>query len=149
MASSADGSGLFEGQLVTAGGGFASVRCILSGRARRLAGASGVVLRTGGSDGRDGYKLTAKTDGAVDGIMYQATLSAKALSEEGALRVPFSAFTANFRGRPIPSAPPLQGKDIEQMGLMLSRFSDHGTAVSHVQPGSFWLRLRAIEADFT
>jgi hypothetical protein len=52
----------FEGELVTAGGGFASVRCILDGLSRMLAGASGVVLRTNGSDGRSGYKITAKTD---------------------------------------------------------------------------------------
>ena len=44
------------------------MRCLLKGRITRMAGTSGLVLLTDGSDGRAGYKLTAKTDSVSTGF---------------------------------------------------------------------------------
>lgn len=139
----------FEGKLVTAGGGFASVRVappngVLS---RGLAGATGVVLHSAGSDGRAGYKLVLKTDAAVDGVSYQASLSAattELAKDGGVVHIPFSAFQPSCRGRPV-SAPPLRGEDVVQLGVMLSRFDSGGTQ-AEVGAGAFQLRLRRLEA---
>lgn len=69
------GGAVFEGELVTAGGGFASVRCVPNRPMPALKGARAVVLRCEG-DGRPGYKLTLKTDGSMDGVTYQAGFEA-------------------------------------------------------------------------
>ena len=139
----------FEGELVTAGGGFASVRVAppRAQLARGLAAASGLLLRSGGSDGRSGYKLTLKTDAAMDGISYQAPLepAAALAADGGTVRIPFSMFRATFRGRPVPNAPPLRGEDVQQLGVMLSRYEVSGTT-TNVPAGRFQLRLRSLEA---
>ena len=135
----------FEGDLVVAGGGFASVRCVLPPSiSARLSGASGLLLTCMG-DGRSGYKITAKTDGSMDGVMYQLafTPSSGALQT---IKLPLSAFRANFRGRPVQGAPPLRGEDIAQLGIMLSRFTDEGGSVTSVPPGGFRLRVESLAA---
>lgn len=146
----AKGVASFEGDLVTAGGGFASVRVAppRAQLARGLAGASGVIVRLGGSDGRSGYKLTLKTDSAMDGISYQAPLEpAAALAADGStVQIPFSMFRATFRGRPVPNAPQLRGEDVQQLGIMLSRYESSGATTNSVPAGRFQLRLRSLEA---
>ena len=141
------GGAAFEGELVVSGGGFASCRCVPPRGAlgQLLRGAQGIVLVCSG-DGRSGYKLTLKTDAAMDGIMYQAAFSAPS-GPLRAVRLPLSAFRANFRGQPVPNAPPLRGEDCVQVGLMLSRFSDGGRVEGGVQPGGFRLQVASLEAE--
>ena len=138
---------VFEGELVVSGGGFASVRCVPPRGAlgALLRGAQAIVLVCSG-DGRKGYKLTLKTDAAMDGVSYQCAFAAPA-GPLRAVRLPLSAFRATFRGRPVPQAPPLRGEDCVQLGLMLSRFSDGGEADGAVQPGAFRLQVASLEAE--
>ena len=135
------------GRQRSSGGGFASCRCVPPRGAlgQLLRGAQGIVLVCSG-DGRSGYKLTLKTDAAMDGIMYQAAFSAPS-GPLRAVRLPLSAFRANFRGQPVPNAPPLRGEDCVQVGLMLSRFSDGGRVEGGVQPGGFRLQVASLEAE--
>lgn len=141
-----DGHAVFEGDLVVAGGGFASVRCV-PGRMLDLTGARGLRLRCAG-DGRVGYKISLKTDRNMDGVSYQASFDAGDGSSDAVKTVslPLSAFKANFRGRPVPNAPPLRGEDVVQVGVMLSRY-DAGSTDSRVQAGRFRLRLVDLSAE--
>lgn len=141
-----DGSASFEGTLVIAGGGFASVRALPS-QPLRWANAAGLVLTYAG-DGRSGYKLVLKTDEAMDGIMYQTNLPAPS-GAMASVRLPFSAFAPNFRGRAVPNAPPLRGEDVRQIGFMLSRFDiASGGVTASVAAGAFGLRLARLEAYY-
>ena len=133
------GKAVFEGDLVVAGGGFASVRCV-PGRMLDLAGARALRLRCAG-DGRHGYKLTLKTDRNVDGISYQVGFDAgDGSGTVKTVSLPLSAFRANFRGRPVPNAAPLRGEDVVQIGVMLSRY-EAGSIDEAVAPGRFRLQL--------
>jgi NADH dehydrogenase [ubiquinone] 1 alpha subcomplex assembly factor 1 len=118
-----DGSAVFEGHLVVAGGGFASVRANLPMRGYGFSGAKGLALRCSG-DGRQGYKVILKTDTAIDGIMYQASFEAP--SSPALFTLPLTAFRATYRGRPVATAPALRGEDVCVIGFMLSRFDAAG-----------------------
>ena len=138
------GAMIFEGELVTAGGGFASVRCMLPERPPQLRGAVALRLTCAG-DGRRGYKLVVKTDAALDGVSYQHGFAAP-VGPAQTVRLPLAAFTPTFRGSAAPNAPPLRGEDIVQVGLMLSRYGGSGVD-TRVEPGGFTLRLLSLEAD--
>ena len=139
------GTMVFEGELVTAGGGFASVRCMLPERPPQLRGAVALRLTCAG-DGRRGYKLVVKTDAALDGVSYQHGFAAP-VGPAQTVRLPLAAFTPTFRGSAAPNAPPLCGEDIVQVGLMLSRYGGGGGVDTSVEPGGFQLRLMALEAE--
>lgn len=139
------GTMVFEGELVTAGGGFASVRCMLPERPPQLRGAVALRLTCAG-DGRRGYKLVVKTDAALDGVSYQHGFAAP-VGPAQTVRLPLAAFTPTFRGSAAPNAPPLRGEDIVQVGLMLSRYGGGGGVDTSVEPGGFQLRLLALEAE--
>jgi len=141
------GSAWCEGrqELVTAGGGFASVRCMLPERPPQLRGAVALRLTCAG-DGRRGYKLVVKTDAALDGVSYQHGFAAP-VGPAQTVRLPLAAFTPTFRGSAAPNAPPLRGEDIVQVGLMLSRYGGGGGVDTSVEPGGFQLRLLALEAE--
>lgn len=148
MSATPDGHhAVFEGDLVVAGGGFASVRCVPGRMMLDLTGARGVRLRCVG-DGRVGYKLTLKTDRNMDGVSYQASFDAGDGSSDAVktISLPWSAFQATFRGRPVPNAPPLRGEDVVQVGVMLSRY-DAGSTDSRVKAGRFRLRLVDLTAE--
>jgi hypothetical protein len=89
-----------------------------------------------------------------DGIGYQhdfATTSSSSSSGETSggwqtVDLPLSDFKPNFRGRLVPNAPPLQGDQIRQMGLMISKFSDAGGTTAGFQSGSFKLLVKQIDA---
>jgi NADH dehydrogenase [ubiquinone] 1 alpha subcomplex assembly factor 1 len=140
-----DGQSSFEGTLVVANGGFASVRALLPASVPRVwASSTGLVL-TCASDGRPGYKVCLKGDGAVDGVMYQASLPAaiSATEDLSTVRLPWSAFKPTFRGRPVRDAPPIRGEQVRQLGFMLSRFDSASGAPMADAPaaGRFQLRL--------
>ena len=136
-----------SGDLVVAGGGFASVRCVPPRGALDMSGARALTLRCSG-DGRSGYKLTLKTDANMDGVSYQQNFT-PASSRDGTpqpVRLPLSGFRASFRGMPVPNAPPLRGEDIVQIGIMLSRY-DEGRVDNSVAAGQFRLRVASLEAE--
>uniref|UniRef100_A0A7S2BSK7 NADH:ubiquinone oxidoreductase intermediate-associated protein 30 domain-containing protein n=1 Tax=Haptolina brevifila TaxID=156173 RepID=A0A7S2BSK7_9EUKA len=137
------GGAAFEGNLVVEGGGFASVRADLPSRGYGMAGATGLILRCTG-DGRSGYKVSLRTD-QREGVSYQAAFAAPSgVAVEVAL--PFAAFRASTRGRPVPDAAPLRGEDVCGLGIMLSRFDAQNGGVTGELAGPFRLEVHDIWA---
>ncbi len=95
-------------------GGFASIRS-QPGR-HDLGGYRGVVLQVRGDGKR--YKVNLRTDGALDGVQYQASFIAPVTWSE--VELPFESFVPRFRGRPVPDAPPLDPSRIATFGLLIS-----------------------------
>ena len=112
----AAGSMLFEGVVsLENNGGFASIR---SGpRLRDLGAYDGMLIRFRGDGNR--YKLNLKIDSSFDGIMYRVSFDTIG-GEWQELRFPFSEFSASFRGRFVPDAPPLDPRRIATIGLLIS-----------------------------
>jgi NADH dehydrogenase [ubiquinone] 1 alpha subcomplex assembly factor 1 len=137
MVSQADGTMVFSGEFVVAGGGFASVRANLPTQGFRMSGSRGFVLNCEG-DGRLGYKMILKTNTAFDGIMYQASFDAP--PTPASFTIPFSSFRPTFRGQPVPNAPPLRGDDVSVIGFMLSR-ADAAGRLTDEPAGAFSLRI--------
>jgi hypothetical protein len=97
------------------GGGFASVRT--PPRDWATSGASALLLRVRGDGKR--YKLTLRTDNGFDGVQYQQHFTVPA-GEWKILRLPTRDFAPSFRGRLVPSAPPLDPARIRAIGFMIS-----------------------------
>jgi NADH dehydrogenase [ubiquinone] 1 alpha subcomplex assembly factor 1 len=140
----------FEGVLVEAGGGFASVRY---GRPLSLPDVEALRLKVRVTDGREGYKLTLTGDHEPR-VSYQCLIPASA-SERGAtdedgfaeLELPLASFKPSFQGRPAPNAPPLRDGNLFALGLMLSQFAAGGGEVadaSKCAPGEFRLELKRL-----
>jgi len=122
-------TGVFEGVLsLENNGGFASVRTTVG--PRDLSSHDGLELRVRG-DGRT-YQVRLRTDDAMDGIAYRATLETRP-DEWITARLPFGSFLPTFRGRTPRDAPPLDPARIHQVAFMLS----------DKRPGPF-----ALEVDF-
>jgi hypothetical protein len=140
----ATGYAVFEGAVsLERGGGFASVRSAPGayGRAGDAATSSATatdlaadldVLIEARGDGTQ-FKLCLYTDDGFDSLSYQASWT-PAAGVWSTARLPLSDFRASFRGREVPSAPPLDASRIRQLGLM----------VAARQAGPFRLELRAI-----
>jgi hypothetical protein len=75
------------------------------------------VLRVLG-DGRV-YKFTVRTDDGFDGVQYQVRFTPPA-DEWHEARLPVESFSATFRGRIVPGAPPLDPARVRALGLMIS-----------------------------
>jgi len=136
-----DGESSFEGTLVVANGGFASVRALLPASVPRSWASSSGLMLTCASDGRSGYKVCVKADAGMDGVMYQASLPVVS-TEMTTVRLPWSAFKPTFRGMPVRDAAPIRGDQVQQLGFMLSRFeSASGAVMADVPAGRFQLRL--------
>jgi len=112
------------------GGGFASVRA--GPRAWPTAGARALALVARG-DGRR-YRLTLRTDDRFDGIQYQAEFAPAA--DWQTLVLPLAGFVPVFRGRPQPSAVPLEAARIRTLGLLIAAR----------QAGPFRLEVARLEA---
>jgi len=145
-----EGVTAFEGTLVQAGGGFASVRY---SRPLSLTGVEVLRLKVKVTCGREGYKLTLSGDHAPR-VSYQCLIPADA-SEYGAsdddgfveLELPLSSFKPSFQGQPAPSAPPLGDANLCVLGIMLSQFAAGGGEVADATkcaPGEFRLELKRL-----
>jgi monofunctional biosynthetic peptidoglycan transglycosylase len=107
---------VFEGEVsLENNGGFFSVRS--KPKRRDLSEFAGLAARVRGDGQR--YKLRLKTDDRFDGIVYQALITPPA-GEWTTLEVPFTDFSAVFRGRPVPDAPPLDPARVQAVGLLIS-----------------------------
>lgn len=127
------GPAVFDGEVsLEHGGGFASVRSPAGpfdlSRARAL------LLRVRG-DGR-AYKLGLRTDPGFDGPSWQAAFRPAAGQWED-VRIPLDAFSAVWRGRPVPGSPPLDAAAVVRLGLV----------VGDRQAGPFRLEIEAIRAE--
>jgi NADH dehydrogenase [ubiquinone] 1 alpha subcomplex assembly factor 1 len=131
----AAGFAVFEGVVSLAqNGGFASVRS--PARDFGVPGAFGVTgyaLQVCGDGAR--YTLALRGDDRFDGISHQAGFAPPA-GEWVTVQLPLTAFSARFRGRAVPEAPPLAPAQVRQIGLL----------VADRQAGPFRLALRAIWA---
>ncbi|GFR39894.1 hypothetical protein Agub_g399 [Astrephomene gubernaculifera] len=137
----ADPAAVFSGTVTTdGGGGFASLRSDEWGGFASLSSARGIRLLVKG-DGRH-YKLNAKTDADWDGVQYQQDFVAP--PEWTKVDLPFTDFKPTFRGRVVPNRPPLQGQQIQQLGLMVSKFTADGGVIKGFRNGSFRLGVRWI-----
>ena len=116
METTEDGTVVYAGRVsLENNGGFASVR---SGVRRWDLGAySGIAMRCRGDGKR--YKLNLKTDASFDGILYRIPFDTRE-GEWQTVHFPFSEFVANFRGRVVPDAPPLDPERITSIGLLIS-----------------------------
>ena len=75
---------------------------------------TGLELRVRGDDKT--YQIRLHTD--APRVAY--TQHFRAPGEWTTLRLPFTDFTPTFRGRDVPSAPPLNRSSINEVGLMLA-----------------------------
>lgn len=124
------GHAVFEGVVsLERNGGFASVR---SGPgARGKAGATVCTIEVRGDAKR--FKISLLTGDGFDNLNYQCGFS-PAGGNWMAISLPIAAFRANFRGRDVPGAPPLDTACIRQVGLMIAAR----------QAGRFALGIRGI-----
>lgn len=107
---------LFAGQVsLENNGGFASVRAAIG--PRDLSASEGLRIRARG-DGRT-YRLRLHNNAGMDGIAYQASFDTRS-GEWQTVSLPFAAFQPTFRGRVPLNAPPLDTRQIEQVGLMIA-----------------------------
>ena len=125
-----EGHAVFTGVMSTDnGGGFASVRhpAISLGDA----GTVGYGLQVRGDGKR--YRFNLRMDAGLDGINYQAVFE-----PPGGVWVdivlPLHAFSARYRGQPVPGAAPLSPQQVCQVGWM----------VADRQTGPFELAIRRV-----
>ena len=95
-----------------------------------FAGADGIRLEVRG-DGRR-YQARLRHETSFDGTSWRALFTAP--EEWTVVQLPFDAFEATFRGRPVASAGPVRPDDVRQLGFLLA----DGEA------GSFRLEVRAL-----
>ncbi|MCY7314342.1 MAG: CIA30 family protein [Rubrivivax sp.] len=110
------GHAVFEGTVsLERNGGFASVRSSPGAHGKPGAVACAIEVRGHGRQ----FKLSLLTDDATDSPNYQCGF---APGGEGwqMIRLPLTAFSASFRGRGVPGAPPLDPARIRQLGLMIA-----------------------------
>jgi hypothetical protein len=110
------GHAIFEGTVrAENNGGFASVRtCAMD---LGVKDARAYVLKVN-SDGKR-YKFNLRMEDSFDGVTYQAAFVAPA-GVWMELHLPVSAFTATFRGRPVPDALRLDPALVRQAGFLIA-----------------------------
>ena len=124
--------GVFHGTLsLEHGGGFASIRRPVPAGA--LSGSDGVSLRVRG-DGRR-YQCRVGSERLPDGASYAASFDTTA-GRWLDVSLPWAAFEAVFRGRPVTDAPPLSPERIHRIGFLLA----------DRRPGAFRLEIASIRA---
>lgn len=112
-----EGVARFEGVVsLENNGGFASVRS--PAERRDLSAFDGLVLRVRGDGNTYGVRL--RTTAAFDGVSYQADIAPRA-GEWIEVMLPFDAFRAVFRGRPVPGHSPLDPRRIQTVGFIIAR----------------------------
>ena len=111
-----DGVPAFRGDVSLANnGGFASVRS--QPERINLEEYAGLELRIRGDGKR--YRFRLRTRSGWGGVAYQAAFDTVP-GQWQTVRFPFSTFTATYRGRSVPDAPPLDPSQIYTYGLMIA-----------------------------
>lgn len=122
---------LFSGELsLENNGGFASVRRVGSSVTWENGGPVSITVV---GDGRN-YQLRLRTSQRRDDIAYAAGFSTTA-GAPLTLHFTENDFSAVWRGRQVPDAPPLQFSNVRQLGFMLA----------DKQPGPFSLKIKQIK----
>jgi len=129
-----EGHAVFEGTVsLERNGGFASVRS--RPQALGVGSAAHYIIEVRGDGKR--YRLNLRTDDAFDGVNYQAAFDAPASDGWTTVTLPVERFVPSFRGRPVPSAPPLDPARVRQAGLM----------IADRQSGPFALAVRTLRSE--
>jgi hypothetical protein len=136
----------FSGEIVTQGGGFASVET--TGAPDGWSSAKGVQLKIQG-DGQK-YKLYFRLSGSSrGGVQWQAdfdTVKASGGSNSWtSVNLPFTSFVASWRGQVMSDGQRLDPSKIEGVGLRLSLLTDLGYPNPKFSAGPFKLDILSIE----
>jgi NADH dehydrogenase [ubiquinone] 1 alpha subcomplex assembly factor 1 len=111
-----DSTGLFAGRVsLENNGGFASTRTLP--RDFALGDFTGLRIRVLG-DGRR-YQFRIRTDSRFDGVAYKQEFDTRE-GEWLEIDLPFADFQSSFRGRPVPTAGPLDAVGIRQLGFLIA-----------------------------
>jgi len=132
------------------GGGWASVRSAkLTGK--EMVGTHGLLLLSSSTDGNE-YKIVVKTrpcKNTMGSIWHADFMPSKDVG--GCWRVvtlPWSNFSPILKGYPHDAGGPLHPEAVEELGLMISRTSQDGSANIHIKEGEFCLRIKWIRGYF-
>jgi len=136
-----NGSVLFSGNLSRVGGGFCSARTA-DAPFGVPSNAAGVAISYESDDFC--YKVTFTTGDLMSATNWQAALPRGGTSGSTEF-IPFSAFRASSRGRPLPGAV-LDVTQMTSVGVMCSIFAD-GSVIEDAPDGNFSFTLHSI--DFT
>lgn len=133
----------FVGELVLAGGGFASIRSTPP-QPWDLSGSDGAELTVRG--GGPAYKLVLRLASAPS-VSYQRDFEA---GEDGSdewctRRLAWDEFVPTYLGRVLADAPRIDLRAVTSVGLMLSKLTDVGQTNARATDGPFQLDLRAVQ----
>ncbi|KAG8464364.1 hypothetical protein KFE25_003427 [Diacronema lutheri] len=128
----------FVGELVLAGGGFASIRSTPA-QPWDLRGSDGVELITR-SDGPS-YKVVVRTASAPS-ISYQHDFGGG--PEWRTCRLVWREFVPSYLGRVVADAPKLDVSAVTSLGFMLSKLTDVGQTNARAVDGPFQLDVRSV-----
>jgi hypothetical protein len=132
----------FEGMVTTENnGGFASVRTRNLTPPLDLSGATGLALRVRGDGKR--YKLLLRDSHNWDSLAYGAQFDTHPATWI-TVKIPFATLVPVFRAKSVPTAPPIDLKQVVSLQLMLSKFAYDGQLNPTFQPGNFRLQISTI-----
>ena len=134
---------VFSGTISLDGGGFAG--CMAAVDPPFMLAAEGVCATVRGDGQR--YKVVLQKAGGGrrgDGVSYQHDFVAG--DEWRAVRLPFTAFRASWRGQSVSAdqAGALHPANIAQLGLRLSLLTDSGTPNRTLREGDFRLDVKSV-----
>lgn len=139
-----DGAALFSGNVSTANsGGFASIRTRNLEPHLDLSNYEGIELKFKGDGQR--YKLFVRTNPGWDSLAYSYSFDT-AYQAWLNVQIPFAEMVAVFRAKTVPSAPPIDLKEVCAFQIMLSKFEYDGQLNPHFNAGSFALEIASIKA---
>ena len=139
------------GEVVFEGGGFCGARTKKGALGTLdLSASSGLALTLRCATGQT-FKVNIKTDAQEDvpEATYQALLDTSTDGGWSTVFLPWSAFVPTKRARFDPAAPPLDGRGIRSLGLVLSRFEYDGAPNPRCLAGKFELEVRGGVRAFT
>lgn len=126
------GYAVFSGVVSLANhGGFASVRCPVIEPCRQGITAYELTVR---GDGKT-YTLSLRVGPEFDGVSYQAKFQPPT-GDWTRIRLLVGDFVPSWRGRPVPGAPVLETRKVQQIGLL----------IAGRQEGPFRMEIRSINA---
>ena len=132
----------FEGMVTTENnGGFASIRTRNLQPPLNLADATGLALRVRGDGKR--YKLLLRDSSSWDTLAYGAEFDTQPATWI-TVKIPFANLVPVFRAKTVPTAPPINLRQVVSLQIMLSKFAYDGQLNPTFQPGDFRLQISSI-----
>jgi len=132
----------FVGELVLAGGGFASIRSAAPTGAWDLSGSDGIELVARG-DGPP-YKFVVRIASAPRISFQQDFDAGDGTAEWRTCRLRWDEFVPTYLGRVVPNSPRIDLSAVTSVGFMLSKLTDVGQTNAKAVDGPFQLDVRTI-----